>query len=196
MRDIEMVEVDPGDDSLILAAVPLILNLVVPMVGGFRDGERGAARRDTYNSLARMANALRAEGGVYPNRWIAETPEKAVERAIASAMAFGRGWYAPGDIADRVIATRNTEILATRAARVTELGALAPYTDEELLALPLEADPGPGFWDENLDFRTDITSRPGGVVSARGRKFRVRTDATGRCPSGPCGSRKTVHRIA
>lgn len=56
-------------------------------------------------------------------------------------------------------------------------------------------DPGPGYWDTNLDLRTNRSPPKARLVDHAGFTFRIRHDAPGRCPSGPCGNRVSVFRI-
>ena len=49
-------------------------------------------------------------------------------------------------------------------------------------------DPGPGYWNRNYDVATGSYTPTHRV--AYDRVFLVRSEATGRCPSGPCGNRE------
>ena len=69
-----------------------------------------------------------------------------------------------------------------------------------MLAMQIESDPRAGYWDTHLDCRTEKVTpaerRQSLTFAWRGMTFRVRTDAPSSCPSGPCGNRVTLHRIA
>lgn len=54
-------------------------------------------------------------------------------------------------------------------------------------------DPGPGHWDQSLDLRTEAAPLTG-TFTWGGSTFIIRNHATSTCPSGPCGSRVSVHR--
>lgn len=62
--------------------------------------------------------------------------------------------------------------------------------------MKIVADPGRGYWDSNFDFRTHGSVPAGGRIhSPKGHIYRIRTDSTGHCPSGPCGKQTTIHLV-
>lgn len=165
------------------------------IIANAKHGSIGWIERLVASSLADMRRVAVEEKEVIDReiarKWREENEAK--ERAKVALL----GEVTEGHDALRYLLTRRFHVWPVSLAEVNDnADALRVY----MSMMPVVEDPGPGYWDINVDFRTETVTpaerRQSQTFVWRGRTFRVRTGAPSHCPSGPCGTEVTLHRIS